>query len=96
MENAGIFYGPLKYSTLIWYILWPFGNVVVIWYIFPRFGKLCQEKSGNPDANPTLQSTSHVFTFSDTHFWVSPCTYICTQKKSDIFFPLFGSERNTL
>jgi hypothetical protein len=48
MENAGIFYGHLKYSTVIWYILWPFDNVVVIWYIFTRFGKLCQEKSGNP------------------------------------------------
>jgi hypothetical protein len=33
----------------IWYILWPFGNVAVIWYIFLRFGKLCQEKSGSPD-----------------------------------------------
>jgi hypothetical protein len=48
MENAGIF-------LLIWnilrsfgvHILWPFGNVMVIWYIFPRFGILCQEKSGN-------------------------------------------------
>jgi hypothetical protein len=29
-------------------ILWQFGNAVVIWYIFPRFGILCQEKSGNP------------------------------------------------
>jgi hypothetical protein len=25
------------------------GYVVVIWYISPRFGILCQEKSGNPD-----------------------------------------------
>jgi hypothetical protein len=33
----------------IWYNLWPFGNVVAIWYIFPRFGILCQEKSGNPE-----------------------------------------------
>jgi hypothetical protein len=49
MENADIFYGHLKYSTVIWYILWLFGNVVVIRYIFPLFGKLCQEKSGNPD-----------------------------------------------
>jgi hypothetical protein len=48
MENAGIFYGHLKYFTVIWYILWPFGNVVIIWYILPRFGILCQEKSGNP------------------------------------------------
>jgi hypothetical protein len=37
MENAGIFYGHLEYFTVIWYILWPFGNVVVIWYILPRF-----------------------------------------------------------
>jgi hypothetical protein len=48
MENAGKFYGHLKYFTVNWYILWPFGNVVVIWYIFLRFGILCQEKSGNP------------------------------------------------
>jgi hypothetical protein len=40
----------------IWYILWLFGifyghlvYFMVIWYIFPRFGKLHQEKSGNPD-----------------------------------------------
>jgi hypothetical protein len=26
-----------------------FGNVVEIWYIFPRFGILFQEKSGNPE-----------------------------------------------
>jgi hypothetical protein len=51
MENAGIFYGHLEYITVIRYILWPFGNVVVIWYSFPRFGTLCQEKSGNPVAN---------------------------------------------
>jgi hypothetical protein len=48
MENAGVFYDHLEYFTVIWYILWPFGNVMVIWYIFPRFGKLCPEKSGNP------------------------------------------------
>jgi hypothetical protein len=30
------------------YILRPFGNLVVIRYIFPRFGILHQEKSGNP------------------------------------------------
>jgi hypothetical protein len=27
---------------------WLFEIVVLIWYIFPRFGILCQEKSGNP------------------------------------------------
>jgi hypothetical protein len=48
MENASIFYCHLEYFTAIWYILWPFGNVVVICYIFLRFGILCQEKPGNP------------------------------------------------
>jgi hypothetical protein len=48
MKNAGIFYGHLEYFTAIWYILWPFGNVVVIWYIFPLFGILCQEKIWQP------------------------------------------------
>jgi hypothetical protein len=56
------FYGHLEYFTVILYILWPFGifcghlvHFVVIWYIlrsfwyiFPRFGMLYQEKSGNP------------------------------------------------
>jgi hypothetical protein len=40
MENGSVFYGHMEYFTVIWYILWPFGNAVVIWYIFPR---LCQE-----------------------------------------------------
>jgi hypothetical protein len=39
----------LLYFMVIWNILQSFGifygNVVVIWYIFPRFGILCQEKS---------------------------------------------------
>jgi hypothetical protein len=48
METTGIFYDHLEYFTVIWYILWPFGNVVVIWYIFPRFCILCLENSGNP------------------------------------------------
>jgi hypothetical protein len=38
----------------MWNILQPFStlygrNVVAIWYIFPRFGILCKEKSGNKD-----------------------------------------------
>jgi hypothetical protein len=52
MENAGIVYSHLEYFTVIWLILWPFGNVVVFWYIFPRFGILCQEISGNPAVIP--------------------------------------------
>jgi hypothetical protein len=30
-----ISYGHLEYFTGIWYMLWPFGNVVVIWHIPP-------------------------------------------------------------
>jgi hypothetical protein len=48
MENIDIFYGRSEYITAIWYILWPLGNLVAVWYSFPRFGILCQEKSGNP------------------------------------------------
>jgi hypothetical protein len=48
MEDVGVFHGHLEYFTAIRYILWPFGNFVVIWYNFPRFGILCREKSGNP------------------------------------------------
>jgi hypothetical protein len=50
-ENAGKFYGHWEYFTAIWYNLRPLGNVVVNWYTFPRFGTLCQEKSGNPGQN---------------------------------------------
>jgi hypothetical protein len=34
MENAGIFYGHLGYFTVIWHILWPFGNVLGSFDIF--------------------------------------------------------------
>jgi hypothetical protein len=52
MENVGIFYVHLEYVTAIWYILCSFRTSEVIWYILPRFGLLCQEKSGNPDSKP--------------------------------------------
>jgi predicted outer membrane lipoprotein len=46
----------LVYFMAIWYIVWlfgiyvvwPFGNLVAVWYIFPHFGKLNKEKFGNP------------------------------------------------
>jgi hypothetical protein len=51
--NLGKFWRALEWKIFvyfmpIWNILWPFGNFVVIWHMFPRFGILCQEKSGNP------------------------------------------------
>jgi hypothetical protein len=48
MEDVGTFYGHLVYFT--------YGHLVyfmVIWYIFPRFGLLSQEKSGNPGTKIT-------------------------------------------
>jgi hypothetical protein len=61
IEKVGKFCGHLEYFTVILCILWPLGNVVVIWYIFPRFGILCQEKSGNTAlaARPSKPSKSH-------------------------------------
>jgi hypothetical protein len=29
-EKIGVFYGHLEYITAIWYILWPFSNLVAI------------------------------------------------------------------
>jgi hypothetical protein len=52
----GIFYGHLEYFIVIWNILWLFDNVVVNRYISPRFGTLCQEKSGNPGWECALPS----------------------------------------
>jgi hypothetical protein len=34
---------------------------MVIWYIFPRFGILCQEKSGNPDCYFKISFVNSVF-----------------------------------
>jgi hypothetical protein len=42
MEEVGLFYGHLVYFSDI---LWPYGMFVGY---FPRFGKYCREKSGNP------------------------------------------------
>jgi hypothetical protein len=37
LENADIFYGHLKYFMNVWDILWPFGTLVFIWYIYFGF-----------------------------------------------------------
>jgi hypothetical protein len=55
MENLCIFYDHLVHFMAIGNILWPleifYGHLVyflLIWYIFPCFGILDQENSGNP------------------------------------------------
>jgi hypothetical protein len=48
MEDVGIFYDHLVYFTAVWYIFCGHSvHFMVICYIFPRFGMLRQEKSGN-------------------------------------------------
>jgi hypothetical protein len=51
IEDAGVFYGLLVNFPAIWYILGHFCKFMVIWFIFPRFGILYHEKSGNPGCN---------------------------------------------
>jgi hypothetical protein len=73
MENVGIFcpfglfYSHWKYFTAIWYVLWSFG-------IFPRFGMLYQETSGNPGSVPlsscrTLNKISYLRRSMKKTFW---------------------------
>jgi hypothetical protein len=60
--NLFNFFGVLEWKKLvfsmsIWNKLRPFGMICGFWYFsgnlvyFPRFGILCQEKSGNPGAD---------------------------------------------
>jgi hypothetical protein len=51
MKNLCTFHAHLECIMAIWYSLRLFGNYVEILYIFPRFGIMCQEKSGNPVRN---------------------------------------------
>jgi hypothetical protein len=52
LEMIGIFYCYLEYRYYEHLVYLFYGHwaiyVVAIWYIFPHFGLLCQEKSGNP------------------------------------------------
>jgi hypothetical protein len=57
LQPFQIYYDHFKYITTIWYNLWHFGNLEAIWYIFPRFGIMCPEKSGNLDSEWLLAST---------------------------------------
>jgi hypothetical protein len=48
MENVGIFYGSLGYTTTILYIFWPFGILRVIWYILTPFWYIVSRKIWQP------------------------------------------------
>jgi hypothetical protein len=93
-KENGSFYGNLIYFTAIRNILWTFGiycgnlvyfspfwyvYIVVIWYIFSRFGKLYLEKSGNREASRNWNKSCSL-TF-DAEEWA-----LMPKKKQNIFF----------
>jgi hypothetical protein len=60
------------YFMNMWPILLPFDilyshlvHFVAMWYIFPRFGILCQEKSGNPGLNSLFGNEAGDQTFPE-------------------------------
>jgi hypothetical protein len=55
LEWKSLEFSMAIWNTPIWYILMPFGSLVIIWYILFRFGIGCQEKSGNPGFNGCLE-----------------------------------------
>jgi hypothetical protein len=64
ITNIGIFYGHLVYFTvnLVYFVANWYAYFLVIWYIFPHFGMLYQEKSGNPGPlTTTKKSSSRLF-----------------------------------
>jgi hypothetical protein len=71
------FWGPLNGKC--WYTFGPLGNLLVIWYIFLRFGKLYQEKSGKP-----VGDHQNYFTLRETRVGAVTSSLngiFCTHKK---------------
>jgi hypothetical protein len=48
MEKVGIFYDKLEFLGQFWIFNRNWVIFLTVWFIFARFGILCQEKSGNP------------------------------------------------
>jgi hypothetical protein len=45
MERVGIFMAICNILLPFGIFIWPFISFVALWYIFPSFGILCQEKN---------------------------------------------------
>jgi hypothetical protein len=78
----------LFYSKMVYFM--------VIWYIFPSFGMLCRDKSGNP-GRWFLQSTLHPCTY--ILLCVLPCFYssfyiLTIVWRHDITYPIFVDKKN--
>jgi hypothetical protein len=52
----------MYYDHLVYF--WPLGNLVAIWHTLTLFGKLCQEKSGNPDVKNGIKKLFYLDTLS--------------------------------
>jgi hypothetical protein len=44
VEHVGLFYGNWEDRKAVWYTLWPYDNMLVIWFIFPRFWYIVPRK----------------------------------------------------
>jgi hypothetical protein len=88
MKIVGIFCAHMECIMSIWYISWSFGNFMVIWYAFQRFGKLCQEKSGNHVPHTSFCFRSKLYTpgetdpFQEVILPTKKCTRILQIQKS--------------
>jgi hypothetical protein len=77
-----VFYGRLIYFRAICYILWPFGNLVAVWYLFTRFGNLCRAKKSGSLGSFHFQASKEidpdsekVFCFTLTNSYSSFCRF---------------------
>jgi hypothetical protein len=66
MEDVGILFGHAVYFTAIRHVLWSIGIFCGNLVSFSRFGKVCQEKSGNPPAINTAASNKKIASDSPT------------------------------
>jgi hypothetical protein len=76
MEDVGIFNSYLVYLEAIWHILRLFWYILWLLGIFLRFGKLLQEKSGNPGTQPFMPITpSASFSRRSGRRWVKQTSH---------------------
>jgi hypothetical protein len=101
----------LVYFMVIWYILWPFDNVVVIWYIFHRFGIFWQEKSGNSEPQcfclyqkfsetevMNLWGVPHFYgqlSTTGNEYFAAEKNYLTIKNRATVFFTTYSSNWNT-
>jgi hypothetical protein len=73
----------LVYSITIWntlrplftFYIWPLGNLLITWYISPRFGILNKEKSGNPALERSIINSERFSKLSSERFRKLVWTY---------------------